>query len=132
SAFVFDSPWEKAYNDFAFNIGDGPTADQNTQFGRDGTFENAPTSSKGFKSVNDMMTFLQQNGLKAICWLTPFLNTASAPEPVKGQSRGEPVFSGGLPPGVFVLDVQGKPLSINWWKGTGRPLDFTSPAARDF
>ena len=42
SAFVFDSPWEIAYNDFKFNI-PGPTFHagdpQNTQFGHPGTFE---------------------------------------------------------------------------------------------
>ena len=30
SAFVFDSPWEMAYNDFRFNV---------TQFGKDATID---------------------------------------------------------------------------------------------
>jgi alpha-glucosidase (family GH31 glycosyl hydrolase) len=136
SAFVFDSPWEKAYNDFAFNIGSGNAPDPTTQFGSEGTFEDMPATTDktyaGFKSLNDMMTFLQQNGLKAICWITPFLNTRSDPEPVKGQNHGAPVFAAGVPAAVFVLGADGKPLNVNWWKGAGNPLDLTNPAARAF
>src|SRR5262249_43365786 len=58
SAFVFDSPWEIAYNDFTFNM---------TQFGRDATIDG--THFAGFASLGEMMTFLQTNGLKVICWM---------------------------------------------------------------
>jgi alpha-glucosidase (family GH31 glycosyl hydrolase) len=138
SGFVFDSPWENAYNDFAFNIGHGPVPDQHKQFGNKATFENQPSPNDktydGFKSVGEMMSFLQQNGLKAICWLTPFLNKTSLPEqPGTGQNLGPPNFVGGFPgPEVFPRDVDGEPLSINWWKGTGSPLDPTGPAGRNF
>ena len=40
SAFVFDSPWEIAYNDFQFNM---------TQFGQDATIEG--THYPGFASL---------------------------------------------------------------------------------
>src|ERR1700739_2480185 len=63
SMFVFDSPWETAYNDFTFNM---------TQFGKDGTFEGVYFG--GFASLADMMTFFQRNGLKVMCWMTPFVN----------------------------------------------------------
>jgi alpha-D-xyloside xylohydrolase len=55
SAFVFDSPRETAYNDFNFNM---------TQFGKDATIDG--THFPGFASLEDMMAFLQTNGLKVI------------------------------------------------------------------
>ena len=55
SAFVFDSPWEVAYNDFTFN---------ETQFGSQETLENQ--NFTGFSKLTDMMSFLQQSGLKVI------------------------------------------------------------------
>ena len=66
SAFVFDSPWETAYNDFRFNM---------TQFGADATIEGV--HYPGFASLADMMEFLRANGLKAILWMAPFVNVSS-------------------------------------------------------
>ena len=78
SAFVFDSPWETAYNDFQFNM---------TQFGNDATIDGQ--HFQGFASVDEMMAFLQTNGLKVICWMTPFINTRSWDEHVPGLNLGK-------------------------------------------
>ena len=82
SVFVFDSPWETAYNDFTFNIGDPGT----TQFGRADTFEGRAFA--GFTSLTAMMTFFRQNGLKVVCWMTPFVNVRSNDEGIPGQNLG--------------------------------------------
>jgi alpha-D-xyloside xylohydrolase len=126
SAFVFDSPWEIAYNDFRFNIGD-PVQ---TQFGHPGTFEGQPHD--GFKTVPDLMVFLQQKGLKVVCWMTPFINVSSKDEGIRGQNLG-PALPDGVEDRFFVRDsTTGNALVVPWWKGQGRPIDFTSQAARDW
>ena len=66
SGFVFDSPWETAYNDFRFNM---------EQFGAKGHFEG--NDYDGFSSAVEMMSFLQQRGPKVICCMTPFVNDKS-------------------------------------------------------
>ena len=123
SAFVFDSPWEVAYNDFRFNM---------TQFGRDATIDGQHFS--GFASLGDMMQFLQANGLKVICWIAPFVNTSSFNENVPGQNLGKAAnYDAGAAENVFVRQSQGgPPLVVPWWKGHGSPIDFTSPAARQW
>jgi alpha-D-xyloside xylohydrolase len=146
SGFVFDSPWEKGYNDFLFNIGDGLAPDPKTQFGKSGTFEDQPAHATktfdGFKSLAEMMGFFQKSGLKVICWMTPFTNDESnhdekageADEVVAGQQKKAGNFDDGFAKGVFVpteTDGSGKP-GIHWWKGHGRHIDFTNPAARDW
>ena len=77
SVFVFDSPWETAYNDFNWNM---------TQFGSGGTYEGVTYA--GFGSSSEMMTFLRTNGFKVVCWLTPFTDTSSNDEGVPGQNLG--------------------------------------------
>ncbi|SFI23049.1 glycoside hydrolase family 31 protein [Planctomicrobium piriforme] len=146
SAFVFDSPWEKSYNDFLFNIGDGAAPDPQTQFGSSGTFEDQPADTSktfdGFKSLNEMMQFFQTHGLKVVCWMTPFVNDESAHdeqageagEVIKGQKNRASNFGDGVARGVFVpteTDGSGKP-GIHWWKGHGRHIDFTNPTAQDW
>src|SRR5205809_416655 len=123
SAFVFDSPWETAYNDFTFNM---------TQFAVDATIDG--THFPGFASLTEMMTFLQQNGLKVICWMAPFINVTSSAEPVSGQNLGRASnYDEAAMKGFFVqASAGGPPLVVSWWKGQGSPVDFTSVGARQW
>jgi alpha-D-xyloside xylohydrolase len=123
SAFVFDSPWEIAYNDFQFNM---------TQFAKDATIDG--THFAGFNSFGEMMTFLQTNGLKVICWMAPFVNTKSNNENVPGQNLGKASnYDQAANQGLFVrASAGGPPLVVPWWKGQGSPIDFTNAAARQW
>ena len=121
SVFVFDSPWEIAYNDFTWNT---------TQFGAGGTYDGQ--FYPGFASLADMMTFLRRRGLKVVVWLTPFVNVRSNDEAVAGQNLGRAaIYDTAATNGYFVRSSPGgPPLVSTWWKGDGSPIDFTNPAAR--
>ena len=123
SGFVFDSPWEIAYNDFKFNIpapGFHEGDPENTQFGHPGTFEG--TAFPGFSKLADMMTFLRENGLKVICWMTPFVDVSSTPDviskgvPVHGQNLHE-AQPAGKQDRFFVRDPR---TALHWWSPGGR------------
>ena len=121
SIFVFDSPWETAYNDFQFN---------RAQFAGGGQFEGQRFT--GFPNPLEMMRFLQENGLKVVCWMTPFVNTRSVDEDIPGQNLGEAGnYREAADSNLFVrASVGGPPLEIDWWKGHGSPVDFSKPEAR--
>lgn len=128
SAFVFDSPWEIAYNDLTWNM---------TQFGAGGNYSYNGVSSNyaGFASLTEMMEFFRSNGWKVICWMTPFINRSSNNEGVPGANTGvASTYTFASNNGYFVRNgaINGPALVTTWWKGSGSPVDFTRASAANW
>jgi alpha-D-xyloside xylohydrolase len=81
-----------------------------------------------------MMGFFQENGLKVICWMTPFVNIQSDSEGIPGANLGKAQnYAAGAAGGFFVrASENGPPLVVQWWKGKGSPIDFTKAQARSW
>jgi alpha-D-xyloside xylohydrolase len=121
SVFVFDSPWETAYNDFTWN---------EAQFAQGGEYEGRQWA--GFGSAAEMLAFLKAQGFKVVLWMTPFVNVSSNDEGVVGQNTGQAAnYAEAAANGYFVRSSPGgPPLVVTWWKGQGSPIDFTHAGAR--
>ena len=71
-----------------------------------------------------MMTFLQTNGLKVICWMAPFVNNRSDDEGVRGQNLGQAEPAGMKP--SFSSALRRVVLRWSFPGGKGKAVRSTS------
>ena len=122
SVFVFDSPWEIAYNDFQWNM---------TQFGDDATIEGVhyPDSPRWRKCCSSCEQRLEGHLLDVAV-----RQRELGRREVAGQNLGQAAnYADGAAKGAFVRQApDGAPLVVPWWKGRGSPVDFTSAAGQQW
>ena len=113
-AIVLDSPWETQYNTWKFNPWQFP--DPEGLIGR-----------------------MRSSGVRTVVWTTPWVNVESVdgqrpPDPESERNHRRPAenYGEGETRGHYVKQPDGGPYLARWWMGTGSPIDFTSPAAREW
>ena len=107
SVIVIDSPWETCYNNYKFN-------------------------EKQFKKPAQMLEMAHDNGYKIVLWITPMINVGNNVDmigirPTQCRNYNKVKKNNG-----FVLDKNGQPAVVGWWKGTGSMIDFTHPGAAKY
>jgi len=107
SLIVIDSPWETCYHDFKLN-------------------------KKQFQNPEDMLRMAHDYGYKVIAWIAPFMNIYNAQDMVGIRLQKCPAYDPLKKINGFIQDEKGEPFVMDWWKGTGSPIDFTNPEAVSF
>ena len=113
-AIVIDSPWETQYNTWEFN-------------------------PRQFPDAAGLISRMRREGVRTVVWTTPWVNLESAdgqrpPDAESERLHREPApnYEPGARAGHFVRGADGSPYVGRWWMGSGSPVDFTSPAAREW
>ena len=134
SGFVFDSPWEIAYNDFKFNIPAPPFTTRTQKTPSSATPGLSRGSISGVRQPHRDDDILPRERAEGHLLDDPVRRTidfeqrgSAGPEPGRGQAE-----TGRKTASSSVSSKDGPPLVVPWWKGKGSPIDFTSKEARDW
>jgi alpha-glucosidase (family GH31 glycosyl hydrolase) len=113
-AIVLDSPWQTQYNTWRFN-------------------------PHQFPDPEGLIGRMRETGVRTVVWTTPWVNVDSAegqrpPDAASERLHRAPAenYAEGAAEGHFVRSAGGEPHLGLWWMGRGSPVDFTSPAAREW
>jgi alpha-glucosidase (family GH31 glycosyl hydrolase) len=113
-AIVIDSPWETQYNSWRFN-------------------------PHQFPDAPGLVREMRADGVRTVVWVTPWVNLDSSDGQIPPQAGSmrlhrepAPNYAEGERRGHFLHDAAGETYVGRWWMGTGSPVDFTSPSAREW